>query len=85
MSFISSFQIIKVVVAEPSIFFCIPASAADAAAVNPNGIKTLLANGLITFFINGNPVFNNGPRNLPKKSFRLNDFRYLSFRQLYIS
>ena len=33
----------------------IPASAADAAAVNPRGIKTLLANGLITFFINGNP------------------------------
>ena len=24
-----------------------------AAAVNPNGIKTLLANGLSTFFING--------------------------------
>ena len=62
MSFISSFEIIKAVVAEPSIFFCIPASAADAAAVNPNGIKTLLANGLITFFINGNLVFNNGPR-----------------------
>ena len=35
---------------------CIPASGADVAAVNPNGIKTLLANGLITFFINGNPV-----------------------------
>ena len=47
-------------------FFCIPASAADAAAVNPNGIKTLLANGLITFFINGKPVFNNGPRSLPR-------------------
>ena len=28
-----------------------PASAADAAAVNPNGIKTLLANGLITFLL----------------------------------
>ena len=45
-------------------FLCIPASAADAAAVNPKGIKTLLANGLITFFINGNPVFSNGPSNL---------------------
>ena len=66
MSFISSFEIIKVVVPEPSICFCIPALAADAAAVNPNGIKTLLANGLITFFINRNPVFNNGPRSLPK-------------------
>ena len=28
-------------------------SVADAAAVNPNGIKTLLANGLSTFLING--------------------------------
>ena len=27
-------------------------------------MKTVLANGLITFFINGNPVFNNGPRSL---------------------
>ena len=68
MSFIYSLEIIKVVVPEPSIFFCIPVSAADAAAVNPNGIKTLLANGFITFFINGNPVFNNGPRNLPRNS-----------------
>ena len=44
---------------------CIPASNADAAAVNPNGIKTLLANGLITFFINGIGLFNNGSRSLP--------------------
>ena len=40
---------------DPKIFLCIPASAADAAAVNPNGIKILLANVLITFFINDNP------------------------------
>ena len=40
-------------------FSCIFAYAADAAVVNPNGIKTLLANGLITFFINGNPPFSN--------------------------
>ena len=45
---------------------CILGSAADAAAVNPKGIKTFLANGLITFFINGNPVFSNGLSNLPK-------------------
>ena len=43
-----------------------PASAADAATVNPNEIKILLANGLITFFTNANPVFNNGPRSLPR-------------------
>ena len=47
-------------------FFCIPASAADVAAVNPEGIKTLSANGLIIFFIKNNPVFSNGPRGLPR-------------------
>ena len=41
---------------DPKIFSCIPAYAADVALVNPRGIKTLLANGLIIFFINGNPV-----------------------------
>ena len=40
--------------------------AAYAAAVNPNGFKMLLAYGLITFFIKGNPVFSNGPRSLPR-------------------
>ena len=58
MSSISSFDIT-----------CVPAriaaSAADATSFNPNGIKTLLAIGLVTFFINGNPVFSNGPKNLP--------------------
>ena len=52
---------------DPKIFFCIPVSAPDSAAVNPKGIKTLLANDLITFFIGGNPVFSDGPRSLPKK------------------
>ena len=45
MSSISLFDIISVVVPEPKIFWCIPASAADAASVNPNGVKTLSANG----------------------------------------
>ena len=36
-------------------------SVADDTAVCPNAIKTLLANGLNTFFIKGNPVFSNGP------------------------
>ena len=40
---------------DPKIYSCIPTSAADAVAVNPRGKKKLLANGLITFFINGNP------------------------------
>ena len=47
-------------------FLCIPTSAADAAAVNLKGIKTLLANGFITSFINGNLVFGSGPSNLPR-------------------
>ena len=56
MSYISSFGIISVVLPDPKIFLCIPVSAA-AGAVNPNGIKALLANGLTTFFINGSPFF----------------------------
>ena len=51
MSSILSFDIISVVFPDPKIFLCIPISAADAAAVNPRGIKTLLANGLITFLL----------------------------------
>ena len=47
-----------------NLFFLIVASVADAVAVNPNGINTLLANGVITFFINGRPTFTNGARNL---------------------
>ena len=68
MSSISSFNIINVIVlfclSDPKILLCTPASAADAVS----GIKTLLANGLITFFIKGKPVFSNGPRSLPRNS-----------------
>ena len=39
---------------------------ADAAAVNRNGIKTLLANGSSTFVIKDKPVFSNGSKHLPK-------------------
>ena len=52
---------------DPKIFLCIPASAA-AAAVNPKDIKTLLANDLIRFFINGNLVFSNGPQSLTRNT-----------------
>ena len=75
MSSISLFDIINVIILceaeeeewrrpDPNIFLCIPTSAADAAVVNPKGIKTLLANGLITFYINGNSAFSNGRSNL---------------------
>ena len=63
MSFISSFDIVIIVLLlyegrwlDPKIFWCIPASAADAIAVNPKGIQTHLANGLISFFFCGNPI-----------------------------
>ena len=41
----SLFDIISVVLLpDPNIFLCVPASAASAAAINPKGINTLLAN-----------------------------------------
>ena len=40
------------------------ASLINAAAVNPKGTKTLLANDISTLFINGNPVLIDGPRKL---------------------
>ena len=40
--------------------------ATHAAAVNLNGIKAFLDNGLSTFFINGNPNLSHGPRSLPR-------------------
>ena len=73
------FDIISIVVADPDIFLCIPTSAADAAAANPNGIKILLAKSLITFSIKGNPVLSiqPRPRSLPRNppvSINLDEF-----------
>ena len=51
---------------DPNIYFRIVVYVANAAAVNSNGIKTLLANGLSTFPIKDNPFFSNGPKSLPK-------------------
>ena len=56
ISFISTFEIINVVILDPKIFFLKAASVIVAAAVNPNGIKTLLANSVSTFFLKGKPV-----------------------------
>ena len=50
----------------PKPFFGIATSVPEAAAVNPNGINTLLAYGFGTFFIKSKTVFSNGPRSLPK-------------------
>ena len=62
----SSFEKTNVVLSDPKIFLWIAASVVDPAAVNINGIKTLLANGLSTPLHKGKPIFINGPRNLPK-------------------
>ena len=47
-------------------FLIVTASVADAAAVNPNGIKILLDSGLTTFPIKDNPDFSYSPKSLPK-------------------
>ena len=65
MSLISSLKIISVVKQDQSIFLWIDASVVDT-AINSNGIKRLLANVLSTFPLNDNPIFNNGPKSLPK-------------------
>ena len=64
ISFISSLEVNSVVKPDLNIFLWIATSVADSIAVIPNGIKTLLANGLSKFPIKGNPVFNNGPKYL---------------------
>ena len=46
--------------------FFLTASVADAAAINPNGVKTLLAYGVATFFINDKPNLVNEARTLPR-------------------
>ena len=57
ISLISLLGIINLVLRVTKILLWIAASVVDAAAVNPNGIKTLLAKGLSTFPIKSNPVF----------------------------
>ena len=64
--FTSLLEIINVVVPNQNIFWRIAVSVADVAAVNPNLIKTLLANALSTFFIRAKPVFSNGSKCIPK-------------------
>ena len=55
ISFISSWEIISFVKPDPNIFWSVVGSViAAAAAGNPNGVKTFLANDLSTF--KGNPL-----------------------------
>ena len=66
MPFISTFEIINVILSDPNIFLWIAASVADAAPVNPKGIKTYLGNGFSIFFVVDKLVFSNGSKSLPK-------------------
>ena len=65
MSFISLFEIITVVVPEPCIFFRVPASIAEAAAVILNGDKTFFAKGIATFSNGPADLLNGDPKNPP--------------------
>ena len=58
-------------------FFWIDASVNEPAAVNPNGIKTLLVNGMSMFFITLS--FINEPRESSEKSSSLIYNRFSSF------
>ena len=51
MPFKSLFKNITVASSDLKIFFWIAASVAEASAVNPNGTKTLLANGVSIFLL----------------------------------
>ena len=75
ISFISSFKFINVVFggAKPEAcpdltFFKGFFASVAAAVVNINSIKTLLASGYNKLFLNGKPVFINGPRTLARYS-----------------
>ena len=75
---IFSFEIINVVTPDSNIFLWIAGSVADAALVNPNCIKTVLANGIRTSPIKGNPVFSNPPKSLPKNRVLFYAIEFLS-------
>ena len=67
--FISSISLsgnINAVILLAIISLSVPASSADAATVNPNEIKSLLANSAYTVFNNGKSVFSNGSKSRPK-------------------
>ena len=65
MSFISSFEIIKVVALGPCIFFWISVSIAEAVALIPNGAKTFFAKEIATLINRPANLLNNDPKNPP--------------------
>ena len=77
MSFIYSFEIIKVVVPEPCIFFWISTWSAEAAAVIRNGAKIFFGKGTVSFINEPANLGNNDPKNPG-----LDYFKNLSLRKL---
>ena len=67
---------------DPKIFFRVAVSVADAAAVNPNGTKILLDDGVGTIFINGKPAVINGLGKLRKVPSSLVTFLVVSFNKI---
>ena len=65
ISFISSFEIVKDAIQEPCIFFSIPASIAEEAAVIPNGAKICFAIGAATFINGPASILNNATKKAP--------------------
>ena len=77
ISFISSLEIVNVVcfaksvqyIPDPKTFLWVDASVTDAAAVNPDDIKMILANGLSAFPVKDNPAFSDSSKSLPKNPY----------------
>ena len=63
ISFLSSSEIVNVAKPDRNIYVWVVESVVNDSAVNPDGIKTFLANGLSKFPIEGNLVFYKGPKN----------------------
>ena len=57
---------------------------ADAAVVNPNGIKMIFTSSVSTFFINGKPTFINGQRKLSNPPPSLIIFPVAPFNKIYL-
>ena len=66
VSFKRSFENTDVVIPYPNCFLWMAASVAEAAAADPNAIKTVLANVSSTFFIKDKAFFSNGLNSLVK-------------------
>ena len=79
---IASFQTINAVAPDPKFLFLIALYVADAATINPNGIKMLFANGVNTLFINGQQAVINGLRKWRNPPFRQVIFLVISFNKI---